>query len=224
MATSRSSCWTATTWPPTVWWLSSTADGSTIRGLVIRDFGGDGIEIQSGSDNNTMAGNFIGRLDTSGADAGAAEANGGSGIQVLGANNTIGGTTLAARNVISGNWAGIYLTGAGASGNVVTRNLFGTDATGTVLIANGSNNVDINLGATNNLIGGVGAGNVIVASANDGVTIWGGATTGNLIQGNFIGHRCHGKPWWGATRTGESCSAAARSAIPWAVRVWEKGT
>ena len=33
--------------------------GSTIRGLAINRFGDDGIEI-SGSDNNTIAGNFIG--------------------------------------------------------------------------------------------------------------------------------------------------------------------
>ncbi len=40
--------------------LTSSADGSTIRGLIIRDFAGDGIEIQAGSDGNTIAGNYIG--------------------------------------------------------------------------------------------------------------------------------------------------------------------
>ena len=63
---------------------SSTADGSTIRGFVIRDFSGDGIQINSGSDNNTIAGNYIGRLTATGTDAGAGEANTGAGINLLG--------------------------------------------------------------------------------------------------------------------------------------------
>ncbi len=45
--------------------LTATADGTTIRGFVIRDFSGDGIEIQASSDGNTIAGNYIGRLDSS---------------------------------------------------------------------------------------------------------------------------------------------------------------
>ncbi|MEZ6078128.1 MAG: hypothetical protein R3C56_21375 [Pirellulaceae bacterium] len=51
--------------------LSSTADGSTIKGLVIRDFNGNGIKIDSGSDNNTITGNFIGSLLSTGLTAGS---------------------------------------------------------------------------------------------------------------------------------------------------------
>ncbi len=175
--------------------LSGTADGSAIRGLVIRDFGTttshDGIEIQAGSTNNTIAGNYIGRLTATGADVGAAEANTGQGINILGANNTIDG------NVISGNWAGVLFSGSGASGNVVVRNLIGTDATGTVLIGNSSNGVDIGGGAPNNTIGGVGAGNVIVGSGNDGITIWGAGASGNKVQGNTIGTDPTGTLNWG---------------------------
>ncbi|MGH7342449.1 MAG: hypothetical protein ACREKH_18340, partial [Candidatus Rokuibacteriota bacterium] len=42
--------------------LGPGADGSTIRGFVIRDFNGQGIDVQAGSDNNVIAGNYIGRL------------------------------------------------------------------------------------------------------------------------------------------------------------------
>ena len=50
--------------------------------------------------------------------------------------NTIGGTTAAARNVISGNQVGVYLVSD--SGNVVEGNFIGTDTTGTVAIGNGT--------------------------------------------------------------------------------------
>ena len=187
--------------------LSSTADGSTIRGLVIRDFGTttahDGIEIQAGSDNNTIAGNYIGRLTTTGADAGAGEVTTGQGLNILGANNTIDG------NVISGNWAGVLFSGSGASGNLVVRNLIGTDATGTVLIGNSSNGVDIGNGAPNNTIGGVGAGNFIVGSGNDGVTIWGAGATGNKVQGNTIGTDATGTLDWGNSGYGVIVTGSA---------------
>ena len=86
--------------------LSNTADGSTIRGLVIRDFGTttshDGIEIQAGSDGNTIAGNYIGSFNARGTLA-AGLGNDYEGIWIVGANNTVGGTTAADRNLISGN-------------------------------------------------------------------------------------------------------------------------
>ena len=45
--------------------------------------------------------------------------------------NTVGGTTAAARNIISGNADdGIEIEGSGTSGNVVEGNFIGTDATG----------------------------------------------------------------------------------------------
>ena len=168
--------------------LSGTADGSTIRGLVIRNFGGDAIEIQAGSDGNTIAGNYLGRLNTSGADAGATEANTGHGLNVLGANNTIGGTAAGAGNVISGNaGSGVLITGASATGNLILGNDIGTDATETLDIGNTAAGVSItNAGA--NIIGGstLGAGNLIFGNDGGGVVIGGGGAGNNDIFGNQI--------------------------------------
>ena len=105
--------------------LRLDAGGSTVRGLVINRFSLAGIQIVTGG-ANTIAGNYIG-TDTGGT---LARANG-TGIIVSGSvGNTIGGTSLAQRNVIAGNQsAGINIDGG--SGNTVQGNLIGLDVTGT---------------------------------------------------------------------------------------------
>ncbi len=187
--------------------LSSTADGSTIRGFVIRDFGGDGIQIDAGSDSNVIVGNYIGRLTATGADAGAAEANGASGINLLGNNNTIGGLTAADRNVIAGNVDGIYLQQA--SGNLIIGNYIGTDGTGLIDLGNTDRGIQIESGANNTTIGGttMAARNVISGNDNDGIIISDGAspgtgTTGTVIQGNYIGVGSDGVTALGNTTNG----------------------
>jgi trimeric autotransporter adhesin len=170
--------------------LTATADGSTIRGLVIRDFGGDGIQIQAGSDNNLIAGNYIGRLTAVGTDSGAGSANGGNGIHVLGANNTIGGSAAADRNVISGNGvSGIRIDAEAADANIVRGNYIGTNAAGTSAIGNGADGVLIVGEADNNLVGGslAGEGNLISGNGDAGIELGFTGTTGNVISGNFIG-------------------------------------
>ena len=183
--------------------LSNTADGSTIRGLVIRDFGTttshDGIEIQAGSDGNTIAGNYIGRLDNLGGDAGAGEANAGMGLYVLGANNTIEG------NVISGNANnGIMLYGEAADGNVVRGNLIGTNAAGTAAIGNTLDGIHIRAGADNNIIGGTTPAerNVLSGNLEDGIEILNAGTAGNTVQGNYIGTNADGTAALGNQRFG----------------------
>ncbi|HQZ68096.1 MAG TPA: DUF4347 domain-containing protein, partial [Planctomycetaceae bacterium] len=170
--------------------LSSTADGSTIRGLVIRDFSGNGIYISAGSDGNTIAGNYIGSLLSTGLTAGSGEANTASGIYVEGANNTIGGLTAADRNVISGNTGrGLSITFAAATGNQVRGNYIGTDSSGTTAIANDGFGLTIDAGAANNVIGGTTAAarNIISGNASREIRVAGIGTSGNIIQGNYIG-------------------------------------
>ncbi|MCA9130193.1 MAG: DUF4347 domain-containing protein, partial [Planctomycetales bacterium] len=170
--------------------LSSTADGSTIRGFVIRNFNGDGIQINSGSSGNTIAGNYIGSLTTSGTNAGASFANTNNGIRINGSSNTIGGTTTADRNVISGNaLAGIRIDGTGAFGNQVLGNFVGTDASATSAIGNSQEGVKITNAAVLNFLGGtaVGSGNIISGNLNDAVAISGVGTDNNRALGNWIG-------------------------------------
>ena len=134
--------------------LTGAADGSTIRGFVIRDFTDDGISIQAGSINNVIAGNHIGRLNADGTAAAAGKENTGDGIEVLGASNTIGGTTAAERNVISGNGLnGILISGASATGNTVLGNYIGTAADGTTALGNGDRGIRFD-SWDNNSIGG----------------------------------------------------------------------
>ena len=75
--------------------------------------------------------------------------------------NTIGGTTAAARNVISGNITGIEIDGGSA--NVVLGNYIGTDTTGGLAIGNADGSGGELDGAANCTIGGTiaGAGNVL---------------------------------------------------------------
>jgi hypothetical protein len=168
--------------------LLNTADGSTIRGLVIRDFSGSGIGIVSGSDNNTIAGNFIGSFLSTGLTAGVAEANTGAGISLAGANNTIGGTGANDRNLISGHNTGygVYLNGTGATGNTIAANYIGVDITGSTALAN-SYGIYADGGAASNAIGIAGYGNVVSGNTSIGIFLTGATTASNTIRGNCVG-------------------------------------
>jgi hypothetical protein len=164
--------------------LTISASASIVRGLAIDRFaGGNGILIQSAG-GDTVSACFIGTNT-----AGVAAANlRGIWIDSAG-NNTIGGTTAAARNIISGNTKdGVYVVNVGAANNVIVGNYLGTDVTGTASVPNG-HGVLILAGASNNVIGGTvaGAGNVISGNNWEGIILDGAATTGNIIEGNAIG-------------------------------------
>jgi Ca2+-binding RTX toxin-like protein len=168
----------------------NTVGGTTAAaGNVISSNRGNGVRIeQAGTNNNVVVGNFVG-TDGSGL---VAVGNAGRGVVVnAGAqNNTVGGLTAAARNVVSGNLIqGIDFLGVGTSGNVALGNYVGTDVTGMADLGNLVNGVVIRLGATANTVGGTaaGAGNVISGNDLDGVAILDPGTSGNLVEGNLIG-------------------------------------
>ncbi|MDO9002609.1 MAG: DUF4347 domain-containing protein, partial [Aquabacterium sp.] len=171
-------------------YLSNTADGSTVRGLVIRAFSANGVYVQAASDNNTIVGNYIGSFNADGSNAGATKRNLSEGIESYGANLTIGGTTVADRNVISGNASAynIYLA-SGANGTVIKGNYIGLNAAGTSTFSttNGSYGVMVESSSTNVTIGGAaaGAGNVISGFSTRGVWVTTSGTT--TVQGNYIG-------------------------------------
>jgi len=175
---------------------------STIRGLVIDQFPGTGaaIRVLAGSSNNVIVGNYLGTDPT-----GTLARGNAVGVFIQGtavnpaSNNRIGGTTAAERNIISGNRVdGIQINGAGATGNLVQGNYIGLDVTGTVALGNTNQGVAIFGGGpgspTNNTVGGIvaGAGNVISGNGNIGITISVAGTTGNRVEGNFIGTNAAG--------------------------------
>jgi len=168
--------------------LLITAGNSIVKGLVINRFSGSGYGIRlQGGGGNTVEGNYIG-TDING---NAALPNG-RGIFVNGApNNQIGGTTAAARNVISGNTGnGVDIQGSNAFGNIVQGNFIGTNAAGTAALGNGGTGISVQIQAMAT-IGGTtaGAGNVISANV---IGIGFGAVSGNLVQGNLIGTDVNG--------------------------------
>jgi hypothetical protein len=161
------------------------AGSSVIRSLCVNRFSGDGIRIES-LGGNLIEGNFVGTDPTGTLSRG----NGVGGVTISdSALNRVGGTTAAARNLISGrNLAGVYITGRSATGNLVQGNWIGTDVSGSAPLGNTNNGVLI-VGAPDNLVGGQTpeARNVISGNGQSGVYLMGSAATGNWVQGNFIG-------------------------------------
>ena len=156
------------------------AGGSTVRGLAIGNFSSGNAIFVTNCDNNVFQANYLGLEPT-----GTASRPNGVGLFLSNSsNNLIGGTTAAARNVISANLtAGINLFG---SNNVVQGNYIGTNASGDAGIGFAQNGIDVSgAGTANNLIGGTspGAGNVISGNSR-GIVI---VATGTTIQGNLIG-------------------------------------
>ncbi len=182
--------------------------GNQDDGIFISDKGG------TSANDNLIEGNFIG-TDITGTLA-VPNAYG-IHLKVNTAGNTVSGNVIGgsssvnsstgdlsgAGNLISGNSEG-GLVLSGATGNLVEGNWIGTNVSGTADIANnptGSNatnyedNVDLLSSSNNNTIGGVstvdshgklsGLGNLISGSGYQGIYI--NASTGNLIEGNYVG-------------------------------------
>ena len=170
--------------------LDIAAGGSTVRGLVINRFGESGMYLESGN-GNTIQGNYIG-TDPTGT---MAEGNGtGAVLSVNDAitieessNNTIGGTSVGARNVISGNHVDGVLIFFGSMNNVFEGKFVETDVTGKKPLPNAYSGVRVD-STGNNTIGGTvpGAGNVISNNGQFGIFVV-NSSPGTVIQGNLIG-------------------------------------
>jgi hypothetical protein len=165
----------------------------SVRGLVINRFYGSGIFISSSvvpstNTSNVVQGNFIGTDPT-----GTIPQKNNIGVSVsFSTNNLIGGTTPAARNVISGNGSQGIFVGTSASRNIIQGNFIGTNANGDAALSNNFGGVYCG-GLGGDTIGGTvaGARNVIAGNLNQsGISVQGvGAPSfpGATIQGNFIG-------------------------------------
>jgi CSLREA domain-containing protein len=150
--------------------LTLNTDGNLIQGLDIVSFGGAGIMVglANGGGGNIIRQNDIGFIP------GQVVTHGnGTGIYVsLSAlYTTIGGTTAAAHNVISGNTgSGIYVDGGYTT---IQGNYIGTNAAGTGALANGGNGITLSADASKTKVGGAvaGAGNKIAFNTGRGVSI-----------------------------------------------------
>ena len=170
----------------------NTVGGVAAAGNVIGANSGNGVGISDslalGSGSNLVQGNFIGVTATL-----LAVPNGGAGVSINGArNNTIGGSSAAARNVIASNVGnGVEILNPTASGNQVEGNWIGY--TGTATAGNSSDGVFIN-NAGKNTVGGItsGSGNVISGNLLNGIELRAdpgnpGNSVGNQVIGNDIG-------------------------------------
>lgn len=145
-----------------------------------------------------IQGNFIGTNRT----GTAALGNAADGVFVEGgADITIGGTTAAARNIVSGSRGtsrppGYPVTGVGiemSASGLIQGNFIGTDVTGTYAIPNGGG-IYISSGGVQ--VGGIapGARNVISGNWDRGISMGQGSSATDVhapidtqIQGNYIG-------------------------------------
>ncbi|MDQ3413731.1 MAG: right-handed parallel beta-helix repeat-containing protein, partial [Verrucomicrobiota bacterium] len=172
--------------------LASGSGGSTIRGLIVNRFVGNGIHL-SQSNNSFVEGNLIG-TDASGTVALRNPVNTGANSGVLlgldSAGCRIGGTTPAARNLVSGNNSHGVNGGDFGTLNQVLGNLIGTDITGNQDLGNGGSGVSLgggNRDGSGTVVGGTTAGARNIISGNGSVGVSLARESGLFIQGNYIG-------------------------------------
>ena len=190
-------------------YIGTDATGSTAMGNYI------GLEFISGSDHCTIGGNTLAdrnvisgnehigirlldvRYCTVSANligtdrTGAYAVPNADGMSMEGAVQycTIGGTTEAERNIISGNLDyGLPLFGVGATENIIIGNYIGTDITGSYAVGN-TYGVLCDDGSFSNRVGGPTAAerNIISGNVGYGVFLYNNGTSRNLIQNNYIG-------------------------------------
>ncbi len=166
--------------------ISIDANGCVVRGLSITNFVGSGIIWLSGSVHTSgkVEGCYLGLTP-----AGAAAANN-YGVTIL-SNNAhiqIGGTTPAARNLISGNsTAGIFIDGGAFC--TIAGNFIGTAASGMDDLGNAFNGILFDGVSVSDTVGGATPNHRNLISGNNlhGIFINSEGSDYTVIRGNFIG-------------------------------------
>ncbi len=206
--------------------IGTNGDGNSdaLERNLISGNSGSGIQIEgSGTNNNRIAGNYIG----TNAAGTASIPNAGVGVYMAG---TASGTRIgtdgngvaddAERNVISGNLSyGISINDAGTTNTVVAGNYVGTDASGLLDLGNKLSAVRIN-GSSGNTVGGSIAASRNILSGNGdttsifayGVLLENGSSNNNLL-GNYIGLGSDGTTAVGNQRTGVAIVASPNNTI-----------
>ena len=161
-----------------------SATQTEIRGLSITRFS-TAISVVSAA---KIAGNYLG-LDLAGGTSG----NTSAGVALFGGPATIGGTTPADRNVISGNVNGVTSNNTG--GNTISGNYIGTNVAGTAAQGNTQFGVSLAAGTTNTTVGGstAGARNVISGNGSANIDLRGSCFSNcSRILGNYVGPAANG--------------------------------
>lgn len=163
----------------------NTIGGALGRNIVSGNLGA-GLSIGRGGWANVVVGNYIGVAST----GRGALGNGGPGAALHGgaSANVIGGATVANRNVISGNGAGVSLGGSGTMSNTISGNYIGLDATGSVALGNRSVGVGLGDAAQANSV----IGNLISGNHDWGIYVYGANTSANIVSGNLVGTNAGG--------------------------------
>jgi titin len=207
----------------------ANGDGVVLNGATGNTLGGTTAGARNVISGNTRYGIDLGGTATTGnlvegnlvglTAAGSSALGNAVGVFIEGPNNTVGGLTAAARNVISGNRGnGLQIDLAAATGNLVEGNFIGTDTTGAVGLGNLSIGVFIH-NASSNTVGGsvAGAGNVISGNVSSGVQIAPAVgmvlTTGDTVQGNLIGTDASGSRAIGNAGSGVSIQNAQGTTV-----------
>ncbi|MCI1729080.1 MAG: CSLREA domain-containing protein [Chiayiivirga sp.] len=169
--------------------LGTCANNTTIRGLAVTGFRGNGLSFGGQTDSGLCAagvsggvasGNFIG-LATDGVTA----AGNGSGVVLTASSGLVGGPTAADRNVISANATdGVSRSSATATSTTIQNNLIGTDKSGSLDRGNGGHGVSIGASASNVQVGAANAPNLIAFNSR-GVRLP-NSSGGNVLFANRI--------------------------------------
>lgn len=167
---------------------SATADGTVIQSNFVGT-NISGTAALTSSLSNRLSGIIMGQANGSAANLGV----------------TVGGTTVAARNLISGNSAegiDIQLAGAVPALNVrILGNYIGTNAAGTGAVPNGRSGINV-ANTPGVVVGGTvaGSGNLISGNTDFGILLDGGSLS--TIQSNLIGTQIDGVSPLGNGRNG----------------------
>ena len=172
--------------------LGAGSDGSVIKGLAINTFerfptfSGAAISIVS-SDNNSIEGNFLG-TDVSGMQV---KKNYRCVVIDSGNNNTIGGSTPDARNIIGGSQLTFRTEGGaivtfGGSENVIKGNFIGINKTGAQAFAPSLIGILLN-GSDKTTIGGPSSADRNIIAGYNHYNIGVSGSTNTVIEGNYIG-------------------------------------
>ena len=195
--------------------LANAGDGLTLNSAPANQIGGTntgegnlisgnakaGIYLNgAGTAANRIEGNLIGTAAT----GLTAIGNSFAGVTLVAAvSNQIGGTVVAARNLISGNRQDGIFASSGALGNRLEGNFIGVNLNGTAALSNALTGVTLDNSSFNLISGNPAATRAVIAANGDiGVWIKGSTAKSNTVAGVFIGTAANGNSALGNVRDG----------------------